>query len=106
MFSACASHGEETLPEFVIDLIADSENGRMVGRVTQIWRVRFKGKSFYYVVPECCDQVTTLYDQHGTFLCAPSGGLSGMGDGKCSGMSPIPGKPVLVWDDKRAGASQ
>lgn len=37
----------------------------------------------YLLTPVCCDQLHGLYDRDGRYICAPSGGLSGSGDGKC-----------------------
>jgi hypothetical protein len=37
----------------------------------------------YLFTPMCCDQFTRLYDAEGRFICAPSGGFSGAGDGTC-----------------------
>lgn len=31
----------------------------------------------------CCDMYTEVYDQDCTYLCAPDGGLTGLGDGTC-----------------------
>ena len=104
--AGCASHGEEALPEFVLDLIADDESGRSLGGVNEIWRSVSKGKSFYYVVPHCCDFPIMLYDQQGNFLCSPSGGLSGSGDGKCSDFLLDLSEGILVWKDKRESTSQ
>ena len=37
----------------------------------------------YLFTPTCCDQFNPLYDADGRYICAPSGGFSGSGDGKC-----------------------
>ena len=37
----------------------------------------------YLFTPLCCDQFNRLYDAEGRFICAPSGGFGGAGDGKC-----------------------
>ncbi|MEO6277899.1 DUF6970 domain-containing protein [Roseateles sp.] len=37
----------------------------------------------YLFTPLCCDQFNPLYDAEGRFICAPSGGFGGAGDGKC-----------------------
>lgn len=37
----------------------------------------------YLFTPLCCDQFNPLYDAEGRFICAPSGGFGGVGDGKC-----------------------
>ncbi|WP_457391396.1 DUF6970 domain-containing protein [Roseateles sp. P5_E1] len=37
----------------------------------------------YLFTPLCCDQFNQLYNAEGRFICAPSGGFGGAGDGKC-----------------------
>jgi hypothetical protein len=44
---------------------------------------RYQGRLVYYVSPRCCDQYSLLYDSTGTTLCAPDGGITGRGDGRC-----------------------
>lgn len=41
------------------------------------------GQKYYYVPPYCCDMFGLLYDAGCNLVCAPDGGLSGMGDGTC-----------------------
>ena len=43
----------------------------------------YQGRLVYYVSPRCCDQYSVLYDSTGTELCAPDGGITGRGDGRC-----------------------
>jgi hypothetical protein len=44
---------------------------------------RYQSRLVYYVSPRCCDQYSVLYDSTGTELCAPDGGITGRGDGRC-----------------------
>ena len=46
-------------------------------------RYDYNGQTVYYVAPRCCDIWSILYDSSGTVLCAPDGGIAGMGDGRC-----------------------
>lgn len=41
------------------------------------------GRPVYLSMSPCCDQFNKLYDADGRFICAPSGGLTGQGDGRC-----------------------
>ncbi|MBI3349677.1 MAG: hypothetical protein HY020_21010 [Burkholderiales bacterium] len=41
------------------------------------------GQRFYLFMALCCDQFNRLYDADGRFVCAPSGGFTGQGDGRC-----------------------
>jgi hypothetical protein len=52
-------------------------------KVEQVWEWKTDSKTYYYVVFACCDQFNYLYDTKGNIICAPDGGFSGKGDGKC-----------------------
>ena len=43
----------------------------------------YQGKTVYLFTAPCCDQFNVLYDSNCTMMCAPSGGFTGRGDGKC-----------------------
>ena len=43
----------------------------------------YQGRTVYEIQAGCCDRFNELYDAQGTYLCAPSGGYTGRGDGKC-----------------------
>lgn len=45
-------------------------------------KTEYNGKVAYYISPRCCDIPSELYDESGTLICFPGGGLAG-GDGKC-----------------------
>jgi hypothetical protein len=42
-----------------------------------------------------------LYDAGGDMICAPDGGLTGKGDGKCPDFLSIRKNEALVWKDTR-----
>ncbi|WP_295551974.1 hypothetical protein [uncultured Pseudacidovorax sp.] len=48
-------------------------------------RVWYLGQRAYLLTPPCCDLFNHLYSAEGRLLCAPSGGLTGRGDGSCRG---------------------
>jgi hypothetical protein len=51
--------------------------------IESAWRYIYNNDTVYYVVSECCDGFNFLYAKNGARLCAPDGGYSGRGDGKC-----------------------
>jgi hypothetical protein len=66
---------------------------------------RHAGQPYYYLPPQCCDQFSTLYNGRGKVVCAPDGGHSGKGDGKCP---PFVYKMLqarnlgrVIWKDRR-----
>lgn len=42
-----------------------------------------EGQVYYLMLASCCDKHDYLFDTQGSYVCAPSGGFSGQGDGKC-----------------------
>lgn len=66
-----------------------------------VWRYSYKGKTVYYLPPQCCDQYSRLYDEAGKPLCAPDGGKTGLGDGKCADFFKLRTAGELIWQDPR-----
>ncbi|WP_083326077.1 DUF6970 domain-containing protein [Hymenobacter coccineus] len=67
----------------------------------EVWQYTFRGEPVYLVTAPCCDQYETLYDACLNVLCAPSGGLSGQGDGRCPEFRQLAADRQLVWRDSR-----
>ena len=67
----------------------------------EVWQYTFRGQKMYLVTASCCDQYETLYDACLNVLCAPSGGLSGQGDGRCPEFYRLAADRQLVWRDPR-----
>lgn len=66
-----------------------------------IWQYKWRGQRVYIVSETCCDQYKTVYDACFNVLCAPSGGLSGKGDGRCPDFHQQATDEQLVWRDPR-----
>ncbi|WP_223648426.1 DUF6970 domain-containing protein [Hymenobacter psoromatis] len=67
-----------------------------------IWQYKWQGQKVYLASDQtCCDQFVTLYDGCFNVLCAPSGGLSGKGDGRCPEFYQQATDEQLVWRDPR-----
>ena len=64
-------------------------------------RAHFNIENGYYVPPQCCDQFSTLYDADGAVICAPDGGITGRGDGKCPDFFQSRTNEKLFWEDSR-----
>lgn len=67
----------------------------------QIWQLMYEGKPAFYMVEDCCDRMNTLHDSAGYARCAPSGGLTGRGDGRCPVPLPSTDQMRLVWERAR-----
>lgn len=68
-------------PAWVMSLIPENENNTSE---TTVLRCQYKNQTVYYVTSPCCDQYNYVYDENKEALCAPDGGFTGRGDGKCS----------------------
>ena len=61
----------------------------------------YKGKTVYLFSSNCCDQFNYLYDKECNKICAPSGGITGNGDGACPDFSDSAKLIRVVWKDNR-----
>ena len=57
----------------------------------------YQGKVVYLGTSDCCDQFNSLYDGDCNYICAPSGGFIGTGDGKCTDFSGKATPLGTVW---------
>ena len=97
----CTPSTSTSSPEWVVQLIQKFEH-ELVGNPPQsIWSYEYHKQVVYFVPAQCCDQFSTLYDASGTALCAPDGGLTGKGDGKCTDFFDQRSNEQLVWKDSR-----
>ena len=63
-----------------------------------IYRLQSDSETYYLVVPGCCDRFSVLYTEEGKSVCAPSGGFTGRGDGKCTHLDLKAMKRTKIWD--------
>ena len=61
----------------------------------------YKGQHVYLITSNCCDQYIMLYDGNCTPICAPGGGYTGKGDGKCADFYETAKQVRLIWKDPR-----
>ena len=61
----------------------------------------YNGKHVYLFTSNCCDQYIMLYDGSCNAICAPGGGITGKGDGKCADFYESAKHVKLVWKDSR-----
>lgn len=80
------------VPNCVKKLIRNS-----TGAPQAVWKYQYKKETVYLVIPDCCDQYISLYSSNCSFICAPSGGFTGKGDGKCPGFYQEAIDGVLIW---------
>lgn len=67
----------------------------------EIWKWETNGNIYYYFNAPCCDQYNYLLNEACERVCAPDGGFTGKGDGKCPDFG-TDIKKTLVWKDARS----
>lgn len=63
----------------------------------EVWQYSYKNQAVYLIVPDCCDQFVQVYSSSCKYLCAPSGGIAGDGDGLCPQFLDEATGGVLLW---------
>ena len=98
--AACATERPvkaDAVPEWLATVIDQLEHPPVPNPPAFIARYEFGGQVVFYVAPRCCDMYSTLYDANGTVLCAPDGGLSGGGDGRCPDFIAQKTNEKILW---------
>lgn len=62
---------------------------------TSLYQQANHGEIVYLVSPGCCDMLLELYDDKCNYICAPSFGFTGKGDGECKDLDLE--NEVLIW---------
>lgn len=88
-------------PAWLTKMIAEYASKPVERPPASIYRYDYQGQLVYYVPPPCCDQYSRLFDASGQLLCAPDGGFTGRGDGKCPDFIDRRKNEFLVWQDSR-----
>jgi hypothetical protein len=84
-------------PAWLQTKVAEYEKPAAEHAPFEIWQIQVNGHAAYYFVSSCCDQYNPIYAGDGRYLCSPSGGMTGRGDGLCPRPAE-PGSPVyFVW---------
>jgi hypothetical protein len=89
-------------PDWVSKRVTQFQNAPVGNPPQSIWKYEYQGKTVYYIPPQCCDQMSQLYDASGKMVCAPDGGFSGRGDSKCPDFLQVRKNGVLIWRDTRS----
>lgn len=66
-----------------------------------VYRYLYAGSYVYLFSSDCCDQYNYVYDKDCKVICAPSGGIAGKGDGRCSNFNQLASEETLIWKDPR-----
>jgi hypothetical protein len=66
----------------------------------EIWSYQYNNQIVYLAKGDCCDQYDQVYASDCSLLCAPSGGFSGKGDGKCPDFYDRATNGIPIWKKK------
>jgi hypothetical protein len=101
LLAGCSQPTQSPNPDWVDKLIKQFESEQVGNLPQSIWSYEYNGQVVYYIPPQCCDQFSTLYDSSGSVICAPDGGFTGTGDGKCLDFFSQRANEQLIWKDGR-----
>ena len=101
LLAGCAQATQPANPAWLDQLIKKFESDPVGNPPLSIWKYEYNSQTVYFVPARCCDIPSTLYDVQGTVLCAPDGGFTGRGDGKCTDFFDTRTGGQLVWQDSR-----
>ncbi len=61
----------------------------------------YNGKRAFLFSSDCCDFFNPVLDSACNYVCAPHGGITGKGDGKCPDFDKAATHIKLIWKDER-----
>ena len=77
-------NNKNKVPTCILQKIEELKKEAKWNPPAEINQYEFEGKTAYLISGKCCDQYNTLVDSDCAVICAPSGGITGKGDGKCN----------------------
>lgn len=93
--SDCSKKNE--LPSCVQRVIDDAVRNEPSGVPVKIDEYLYNGKRVFLFTAPCCDQYNTVYDENCNAVCAPTGGITGKGDGNCTDFTTAATHVREVW---------
>jgi hypothetical protein len=88
-------------PTWLRDLIQDLASQPVANPPASITAFTYRDETVYFLPSRCCDIPSVLYDVNGVVLCAPDGGITGQGDGRCQDFMTARRDERLIWADPR-----
>lgn len=88
---------QDTIPACVRQMIDSALKEEPAVSIRQVDEYFYKGKTVYLVISPCCDNYNMLYDTACKPICAPTGGITGRGDGNCADFSKEARHIKLIW---------
>jgi hypothetical protein len=96
-FMSASDCNNNKVPSCVKRWVDEPFNSVQPDAPMQIDEYIYNGKHVFLFTAQCCDRYNVAYDDQCNAVCAPSGGLTGKGDGKCPDFSSAATHVRLVW---------
>ena len=97
----CNSKNKSKIPTCIQERIEEIKKDAKWNPPAEINEYKFQGKTVYLISSNCCDQYNSLFDGDCHEICAPTGGITGKGDGKCNDFQNQAKHIRQVWKDER-----
>ena len=97
----CKKNHAEDIPSCIQRKIDQIKQEPKYNPPAEVHEYSYNGKRVFYFTSNCCDQYNVVYDEQCNYLCAPDGGFTGKGDGKCKDFQTNAKEVRLVWKDNR-----
>lgn len=91
----------DSIPECIQEKIIEFSSQKVTNPPIKIYSYTYNEETVYYVTAVCCDVYSILYDKDCNLICAPDGGKTGRGDGKCTDFFDTKTNEKLIWSDTR-----
>lgn len=102
LFPGCADGGSNEIdaPLCIIEIIQTIKNDAVRNPPGEVWKWVVGDDIYYYITSDCCDQYNYLLNESCEVVCAPDGGITGLGDGNCPDFNGAIEK-TRIWKDDR-----
>ncbi|HEV7781491.1 MAG TPA: hypothetical protein VGO58_09500 [Chitinophagaceae bacterium] len=87
----------DSLPSCLRKIIDEAGKDTPPNTPEQVDEYLYNEKKTFLITAHCCDQHNVLYDENCTMICAPTGGFTGKGDGKCPDFAATAKHIKVVW---------
>lgn len=94
-------HLPRDTPTWLRHLIQDLASQPVANPPASVTAFTYRNQTVYFLPSRCCDIPSVLYDANGVVLCAPDGGITGQGDGRCPDFFTTSRDERLIWLDPR-----
>ncbi|HMG67719.1 MAG TPA: hypothetical protein VK588_08535 [Chitinophagaceae bacterium] len=98
---SCKKEATVRVPGCIRDKIEAIQQQPKFDPPASVYRYLYGNKYVFLFSSNCCDQYNYLYDKDCNLVCAPTGGITGRGNGDCPNFSQMASDETLIWKDPR-----